>query len=355
MKKAINAGVHAAIGFEFQKHCALLMLIENYNTLEKKDFFISLEHYDDLIFGYFDNKGSIQTIDAYQVKKSGTKWTLSEETFKIIAKMVCVGVNLKNDTHPKVPAYSHKLYFGSNASIDFKVKKDASATNVTNKLMVYNALPVSIKTSIEVGVKTVDNTVAVDELKNVYFTYFDFAQSAKSQIDQLVGAFGDQFGDRVHDHRAAIMSLMNLFRDVELALNQGNIASLLDPTKRVSSNTIRKAIGIIESKQMAFNIWRQFGSSLAKSLTINVLEQKHLLLQIQSSFDLFKDTQQFEHQKILKFVYDNAAILSQHVQEDSCIDELFRKFQAEMASGLPDSSLKAAIIAAYIEVREANA
>ena len=63
--------------------------------------------------------------------------------------------------------------------------------------------------------------------------YIDFPKSNQAQKDYLVGEFSRVFGDKVYDHKAAVDTLLFLFRNVENTLNQGNVAKLMDKSKRV--------------------------------------------------------------------------------------------------------------------------
>lgn len=45
-----NAGVHGGGGYEFQKICALYLLLDSYSELKEKEYFIYFEHFDDFVF-----------------------------------------------------------------------------------------------------------------------------------------------------------------------------------------------------------------------------------------------------------------------------------------------------------------
>lgn len=70
--RTVNAGVHGAAGIEFQKHCALYLLFEEYDNLNDTKYFICIEHKDDFLFCYQDKEGLVHSIDCYQAKKSST-------------------------------------------------------------------------------------------------------------------------------------------------------------------------------------------------------------------------------------------------------------------------------------------
>src|SRR5687767_15032029 len=126
----VNAGVHAITGFDFQKHCALYLLLENYNSIKDKTYFIYLEHYDDILFCYLENN-KVVTINAYQAKKSSSVWGISQELVDIIKKITENGVRLVNDTIDKASTYSHRLHFATNHSIKLQVKKKKPAKSIS--------------------------------------------------------------------------------------------------------------------------------------------------------------------------------------------------------------------------------
>ncbi len=68
--KSANAGVHNSIGIEFQKHCALYLLFEKYAAIENRKYFICIEHHDDFLFCYQTQGDLLESIEAYQAKKS---------------------------------------------------------------------------------------------------------------------------------------------------------------------------------------------------------------------------------------------------------------------------------------------
>lgn len=69
-KKAANSGVVALSGYEFQRNCALFLLLDNYDSFKDKDYFLCIEHYDDFLFCYRTaDSTQVEKIEAYQAKK----------------------------------------------------------------------------------------------------------------------------------------------------------------------------------------------------------------------------------------------------------------------------------------------
>ena len=89
-KSSANAGIEALLGFEFQRNCALYLLLENYDRFKKREFFLCIEHHDDFLFCYRSNyQDKIEEIQSYQAKKlSGAIWTINERFSEAIAKML---------------------------------------------------------------------------------------------------------------------------------------------------------------------------------------------------------------------------------------------------------------------------
>ena len=84
--------------------------------------------------------------------------------------------------------------------------------------------------------------------------------------------FDRLFGEKVHDHKAAIDTLLSIFRSVELTFNQGNQSRLLDEKKRITSDELSDSMSIITEKTMAFKLWRKYASDIARSLEIPIKE-----------------------------------------------------------------------------------
>lgn len=358
VSSAVNAGVHASTGFEFQKHCALYFLVERYEDLKCKKYFISFENHDDFLFCYKTNDELIFLIECYQAKKSSTQWTLGGRMYEIIKKMIDVGLCLKEDGHPKTNNYKHSLNFITNNSIKLVAGKSKDKVEVTinesNSKVKFLELDNKIVTKIVNGIEKLINSdlEELNESDNISIEYIDLPKSSKLQKDCLVGLFKRKFGDKVRDEVAAVDTLLLLFRDVETTLNQGNVAKLMDESKRVSCESINSTIEVITTKKMAFELWREEKKEICKKLKISIPNMRIFERDFDNSFDRFKDLEQVEHNKILSFVRENRSLLYEFTEQIECIEELYNSFVNKISSQLSEISIKAAIYAAYIEVRE---
>jgi hypothetical protein len=353
--KSANAGVHNANGIEFQKHCAIYLLFSRYENLQKKDFFICLEHFDDVLFCFINASKALSMVEAYQAKKSNRQWPMGKDMSIIIKTMTQTGVDLIADPHPKDIAYSHSLKFLSNGSIQLSCgKRDNPETeliNESNLEISYSNLHVDIRANIIVGLNKIGSSAnQLQQLDNVSFAYIDLPRTNQGQKDNITGQFRRVFGNRVNDHVAAIDALLLLFRDVENVLNKGNTVKLLDDSKRVYNTAINDAINVITSKVKAYDFWRDKGDDLANKLSIGVFNRKDFLVKFQNSFDLFKDLKQAEHRMILKYVTSNTKRWSIHTNEIDCINDIYNSFLKESSTNLLDLDLKAGICAAYLEL-----
>ncbi|QOV13195.1 dsDNA nuclease domain-containing protein [Viridibacillus arvi] len=358
LNKSANAGVHGSSGFEFQKHCALYILFDKYENLKQINFFICLEHHDDLLFCYQTDDESITSIDAYQAKKSSGEWKQGE-MYEILKKMTDVGISLKNDDIHKLDSYTHNLEFLTNNTINLNngerkkgLRKSNTINETTNRLKLID-LNKEIITIIKSEVQKLlgANLEGLAELNNISMAYIDLPKNYTHQKDSLVGHFDRIFGKKVTDHRAAVETLLLLFRDVENTLNSGNVVKLMDESKRVSSETINKALNIITTKKMAFDYWRTEEKEACRKLEIAISEKKKFESDFINSIDRFKDKKQVEHQKIFSFVNSNKNALTNFIDDIDCIQYLYEEFLKNTNSPLPELSIKAAIFAAYIEVR----
>lgn len=355
--KTVNAGVHGSTGLEFQKHCALHFLFEKYEKLKDKKYFICLEHHDDFLFCYQTSDEIISSIEAYQAKKSSTQWTLSKEMYELIKKMMEVGLALNADGMPKSDNYKHNLAFVTNNSIKLvggkNDKKITMTVNESNNKIKFVDLHTEISNKIktEVGKLINKDLTACSQLDNITLGYIDFPKTGRMQKNCLIGEFKKIFGNKVNDHEAAVETLLLLFREVENTLNQGNIAKLMDESKRIDSQKINNAIEIITTKKMAFELWRDEKKEICNKLNIKITERNSFELDFDNCFDRFKDLKQVEHLKILNFVEERNKL---HIFTDEvdCIQALYKEFNKNKSSQLSELNIKAAVYAAYIEVRE---
>lgn len=349
----VNAGVHGAGGIEFQKYCALYLLFEKYDDLKDTMYFICLEHKDDFLFCYQDNKELIQSIDCYQAKKASKPWTLTKEVLGLIGKMTEIGLQLYEDNMPKTDNYKHNLIFITNNSVmlsNGKKQKQRKSImiNESNKQIKLKNLEKEIKENIKNKIKPfVTNNLT--ELNNVLVEYIDMPKTSKSQKDSLVGQCSRIFRDEISDHVAAVDTILLLFRDAENTLNQGNVAKLMDKSKRVNCEAIDNTFNLLTTKKMAFELWRKEKDTICNKLNIPLSRQKKFKLDFENSFDRFKDLKQQEHIKILDFVKENREVFDTFTDEIECIKELYKRCEENLSSQLSELNLKAAIYAAYIE------
>lgn len=176
---ALNAGVHASSGFELQKHCALYIILENFNQIRSKEYFVSIEHADDVIFCFL-HSGEIDYIDAYQVKKNSKIWTNNKAWREIVEKLLSTGKKLSNNDIAKSAEYYHKLSFLSNQTSRLVTKvKDKSTgkqkevsvqVNETNICGEFKEFPIEVQNNIISRMKIEDKEI-VAEFKNLYFEY----------------------------------------------------------------------------------------------------------------------------------------------------------------------------------------
>lgn len=346
MSSGTNAGVHAGTGFEFQKHCALYLLIENWEEHKNKKYFITIEHHDDFLFCYQSDDGLIEKIKTYQAKKSSDSWTLNKKLYEILQKILQVGQDLKSDPVPKSSNYSHNLYFISNNYI----KIPNNIVNESNKIVKYSNLSEEQQKQIAKGIEKINSDLS--EINNLHFHYIDLAKTSKEQKRQLIGLIEDIFEDQVNDPKAAVYALLGLFREIELTFNQGSVSRLLDKSKQVDSNKIKSAINIITTKSKAFDLWRDKKSEISIILKIPISQQKDFEMHFENSFDFFKDITKTEHQNIFQFAQDKIAILGSCYTDEDCIENLYELMCNEIPIRQSELYAKAALFAAYVEIKE---
>lgn len=355
--KAVNAGVHASTGFEFQKHCALYILLENYADLQNSRYFICIEHHDDILFCFQDPNDSISNIDAYQAKKSSDKWKNSG-LYDIIKHIIHTGHSLANDPIEKLSTYSHTLSFLTNNSIHVtsgtKKGSVSEIINEANLKVKYTDLHDDIKKVVKDELTKIcdPKKPVLDQLDHMSLVYIDLPKASKSQIHQLIGKFQDTFGDQVEDHKAAIMTLIDLFRDIENTFNQGGKSDLMHKSKRLESQKINDAINVITTQQLAYSLWKSKKDEINTILSIPVAQRRQFKLEFENSFDYFKDLTQAEHRKILKFTKEDCQIiLDTCITDEDCVHEIYSKYKLNNNSQLSDLQLKAALFAAYVQTK----
>lgn len=362
---SVNAGVRAQQGFALQRNMALFIILDNFDKkFGGTNYFLSLEHLEDILFCFVDNHGHAVKVETYQSKKkSGGSWSIDNELAEIIIKILKVGKSLIQDQYPKCQNYEHDLFFSSNTSMQLKnsikievggkTKSKTYSENINeeNSEVNYSDLNQHIQDAITSKLVDIDDFnkhSLSDELKNLKLLYIDFNKTNKEQENQLRGKLDDIFGKKIHDTKAALDSIFRLFKDVELTYNQKSTARLSEKSKQVQSQDINRAINIITTKSKAFQFWRDQKRDIAIKLGIRPFEQDTFETNFSLAFDLFKSQDEAEHRKILFFVKENY-MDCQGFTEDECIDELFHKFNTAHNTNFDDKTLKAIIYAAYFE------
>lgn len=319
--KAANAGVDALTGFEFQRNCALYLLLDDFNSFINKNFFICIEHHDDFLFCFkTDCLSYINEIHAYQAKKlSGKIWTIDARFSEMVSKILLVGDNLRNDPFEKSEDYKHQLTFISNTEIELKytptqklkkegVSEQISKINEQNSTCLYGKLHENIKIKIEDKIAEVCNEESYifhrQELDNLSVQWVDFPRTAAKQKESLIGIMVKKF-PHIVDAKAAIDVILNLFRDVETVYNQGQEICLLDITKRVEGEEVKKVMNIINSQQKAFDHWRAAAEQFSVQFRIPINIQKNHEDYIINSFELLKDMSNYDYQIIKDFIRNN--------------------------------------------------
>lgn len=342
-KKYSNSGVDGAGGYEFQKHCALYIFLEQYNDIKDTKYFIFLEHHEDFLFCYLNEEDFIKNVDTYQAKKSSKKWTITNKEFEeIIIKMLQIGLDLKDEAVLKTDTYFHKLHFVSNREI--ALIKDI--INERKKIIKYLELSEKPKNTIENFVEDKHKP----ELEHLLFKYIPLSTDINEQKNQLVGKFIEIFDTKILYPKAGVETLLSLFRKIELTFNQGNIVSLMDKSKRVESKQIDEALNIITTKQKAFDEWRSKQSEYSNILKIPIKEYNHFEIEFNNAFDYFKDLEAVEHQKIFNFV--NTIDLSNYYTKEDALAEIVNQFHNSHNTQFSEITTKASLLASYIQIRE---
>ncbi|MFD1385109.1 hypothetical protein ACFQ45_17275 [Rhodanobacter aciditrophus] len=363
-KKAANSGIDALLGFEFQRNCALYLLLNEYNRFKGREFFLCIEHHDDFLFCYrSDCRSKIEEVHSYQAKKlSGSVWTIDKRFSEVIAKMLDVGNELINDPAPKCQSYTHELTFVSNTDIKLNYKPTDQEKKVGKKEITYllneqnckssyGAIPIDIKDKINQKVDSFCNkeklTYHKAELDNLHMQWVDFPRKKNEQKDALVGLMCRKFS-HVSDPLAAVELLLSLFREVEAIYNQGKVITLLDSTKRVEGDEIKQAIDIIETEQKTFKLWRDYSTALSRKFRVPVGVQNNHESYIRNTFELLKDMNNNEHQIIKSFVRENDYSMNYYSNEDmfeAYVDDI----KVKNSMNLKDIDIFFSTLCAFVE------
>lgn len=351
-----NSGVEALTGFSFQRNSAIFIVLDNYDFFVTQDFFICIEHHDDVIFSHLNGSSEIYRIEAYQAKKSVSEWATGKSLAEIIAKMTLVGRDIEKDVIDKSVDCFHALTFLTNKRIKLNCgsrkkgeKKHSKIIRENNLVAFYSDLHSKIQDNFLK--KLQDFTFETDQLEKVSFRYIDVGNTDKAQRNQLIGMLSDIFEDKVSDPSAALDLLLKLFREVETVYNQANTSKLLDESKRVYGKDILKAIDVICNKSKAFKLWRNNAQRLSEALNIPVSKGRNYTEHLNNCFDYFKDLEQVEIQKIYHFVNDSRDIDDLSYSDASCITNLNERFHQIYQTQLDSVLVSFAIIAAYVETR----
>lgn len=363
-KKAANSGIDALLGFEFQRNCALYLLLNDYDQFKRREFFLCIEHHDDFLFCYrTDCRSNIEEVHSYQAKKlSGNVWSINERFSELVAKILEVGNELINDPIPKCASYTHELTFVSNTDIKLNYKpskkeKENGKEEITyllneqNSRCIYGAIPNEIKDKIQKNVESFCNkkniTYHKPEFDNLRIQWVDFPRNKNTQKDALVGLMVRKFS-HVSDPLAAVELLLSLFRDIEAVYNQGKVISLLDSTKRIEGDEIKLAIDIIETEQKTFKLWRDFSTELSRKFRVPIGIQNNHESYIKNTFELLKDMNNNEHQIIKNFIRKNDYSMN-YYSHDDMFDAYVSDIKSKNSMNLNDVDIFFSALCAFVE------
>lgn len=353
--KTINSGPDAQNGFALQRNTAIFLLLENYfNKFQNKKYFVCLEHHEDFLFCFIDENDKVSLIEAYQSKKKAPDiWRLNKEMYQILSKLLKTGKELINDEIIKSSEYNHMLYFSTNQTINLEHKPPKKENRPTISISVkadnpnisFSILPEEIKEKIKSNISEINLHKEID---NLSFIWIPFTTTEREQENQLEGKLSEVFGNKIFDKRAAINTLIYLFRKIETTYNKGNKVKLLDNTKRVNNIEVEEAFKILTTKAKAFDYWRSKEREISIILQIRPAEKEQFRLDFSSAFDLFKSRNEAEHRKVLDFVKEKFDDLTTFTEEEN-VNELFNNFKKTERTNFNDFQLKAILFAALFE------
>ncbi|MBJ7277445.1 hypothetical protein JHC43_13260 [Marinobacter salarius] len=350
-----NSGVEGASGYSFQRCCVVFLLFDNYEDFNLEDYFICIEHHEDFLFAFLDKNGDLKKIDTYQAKKSRNDWTIDNDLCEIIGKITLVGRDIINDSCSKSEDYNHTLSFLTNRSIVLKSKKQkdikqkVTKVQVSNKSAKYAELHEDIKSNIESRINK--SVLSDDQLVNVNFQYIDLAQSNTGWQRTLKGLSIEHFGQDVSDHEAVISTLMTMLQDVEQVYNDNNVVLLSDPAKRITRKKINQIFNMFIESKKSFDFWRHYSEELSSQLDLKLPIRRKAKELLENCFDYFKDIQQVEYRKIYQFVKTRTDVDEYHINEASCIVDLYSRYVEKFNPRLERYMVAFAVIAAYVETR----
>jgi len=352
----VNSGVQANVGMDFQRNCSLYIFLEKYHEIKNKRYFIILEHYDDIVFGYLDSNNNLNKVETYQAKKSSTTWTNSA-VFELIQKIVDNGISLLKDDLVKANDYSKDQFFITNNTIKLScrnlLKEEINFyINETNESVHFMNLPNDLRETLLKGSKKIIfNPEQQLHFSTLNFAYLDFGRNSKTQLSLLIGKFQEVFGNSILDHKAARDTFLNRLNILDSTYNQGNISKLSDVSKRLESSSINEILDVITTQKLALEFCRKKSEKICEKLEINLFDSRYFELNFENSLDRFKDLTQGEHRKVFDFVSDNSNLFTQFFKDEKCIKALYNKFLNDKSSTLLEIQLKAAISAAYYLIK----
>lgn len=348
-----NSGVQANVGFDFQRNTCIYIFLEKYDILKDLNYFIMLEHYDDIVFGFLNLNNELSEITTYQAKKSSKVWT-TNQLYEIIQKICKSGIELLKDDLKKSLDYNQSHHFITNntISIDYKCtasnKKKKIYINETNESLKYSTLNPDCQDSLMKGNNEIQfNSDQLSHFQNLNFSYIDLGRNTKSQLELLTGKFKSVFGKSIVDHTAARDTIIHHLKEIESTYNQDDIPKLSDAKKKIDSSKINEILNVITTKNLALELCRKKADKICHELSINVFDAMTFELDFENSLDKFKDLRQGEHQKIIQFIENKKKIFLNYTNDVLCIKELYDLFIKERNSTLSQLQIKAAISAGY--------
>jgi len=350
-----NSGVDAQIGFALQRNTALYLLLENYEKKFKgKNYFVCIEHHDDFLFCFLNEKNEAEYIEAYQSKKKApSSWELNSDLIEIIVKVLSTGQSLINDKIVKSENYNHILFFSTNQTINLKVHEErkriikaSESIKGDNSLVSFIELDEAIKEKISNDITEINLKSQLDNLK---FIWIDLNDTVEKQENELVGQIDRVFKSKIYNPRAALNTIIKLFQDVEYIYNQKNKVKLLDESKRVTSKKIEDTFNLLTTKSKCFDYWHNQSREVSIALRIKPLDRENFEFTFNSAFDFFKCYNHAEHRRILEFVKENLSNCKTYTNEEN-VAELISLHNKTNSTPLGEIELKAVIFAAFYEV-----
>ncbi|HHF2932009.1 TPA: hypothetical protein ACPJ0J_000861 [Vibrio alginolyticus] len=360
-----NSGVEALLGFEFQRNCALLLLLDNYESYNSQNYFISIEHYDDFLFGFRDsNNQKIELIKSYQAKKlTDPKWTISALA-EPTSKMLDVGKAIKSDVAAKASSFSANLIFISDSVIELKsenlnkgkkgkAKYDIERVKMDNPYMSYMELPDTLRNLVVTSVKSASTNQYCDsEFDHLAYQWVDLPKTPRNQLAILETRVGESF-EGVPDAKAALLVLLSLFKNIEVLHNKRKKISLMDTQKILEGDAIRKAVKVINLERKALSFWRTCAEQICPKVKLPMGKANRASEYIGIAFELFKDKNNQEHKKIFNFVKNNS--FEEYCYSSADTIEMFvnEYYKSSIYSNaIEREDVIFAIVCAYVQTRD---